>query len=322
MRAGNETARGPKHPPTISVVICTYNRSQSLRQILSSLVKMEVPGDLSWEVIVVDNNSSDDTRDVVREFASAYPLDIRYLFEGKQGLSNARNKGLEAAAGDIVAYLDDDVIVDGNWLSAVQKAFNDSACMGMGGRIKLHLTHSKPDWLQESGPYAVAGVLGAFDRGQEARAIRIPPFGGNMAFRKAAFQGHGKFRPDLGLAGSSRMLGEDTEFCTRLITAGEKVVYSPDAVVYHAVDEKRLTKRYLRSRYLYVGRSLACYKPLKVPLWRYAIHVVKVWVLAEALALWYLLRGKPAEALHGQCEARQAAGFFIQHWQMKRGKVH
>ena len=96
----------------ISIIICTYNRSESLKRTLQSLKEMSVSDDIEWELLIVDNNSTDNTREAVNDFTKTSGLNCRYVFESKQGLSNARNRGVKEACGEIIAFTDDDVIVD------------------------------------------------------------------------------------------------------------------------------------------------------------------------------------------------------------------
>jgi len=243
----------------ISVVVCTYNRAESLRGTLDSLAQMYIPPGLRWELIVVDNNSTDHTREVVEEFAQTSGLHVRYVFEGNQGLAYARNTGIreaKEAQGEIIAFMDDDMTPDEQWLANLRTVFDAHNCMGVGGRIIPKWNAPKPSWLQMEAPYGIGpGVLGDFSLGEEPKETRIPPWGGNMAFRREAFERYGHFRTDLGLVGTQRMLGEDTEFGRRLIKAGEKIVYTPLAVVYHRVDQDRLTKAYVLSYYFNSGRT-------------------------------------------------------------------
>jgi len=237
----------------VSVVICTYNRSDSLRVTLGSLARMYVPLDLAWELLVVDNNSSDDTRAVVEEFARSSGLDVRYVFEGKQGKSNALNTGVREARGEKLAFTDDDVIVDAQWLASIAGALDQVGAMGVGGKcVPVWEGLARPPWIQTQGPYQ---IFLKFDFGDEPLRIRVPPWGMNMAFHKSAFQKYGLFRTDLGPVGSKYMLGEDTEFANRLIKAGEKIVYTPGGVVGYPVDPGRLTKSWLLPNYFRRGRA-------------------------------------------------------------------
>src|SRR5713226_1937808 len=241
----------------ISVIVCTYNRSESLRKTLGSLAQSRPPG-APWELIVVDNNSTDDTAEVARTLAAASNLNLRYVFEVNQGLSHARNAGIRAARGDIIAFTDDDATVDARWLCELQKAFDQFDCVGVGGKIVPVWTSQKPSWLELDGPHALMRAVLDFDLGEEPRELNIStaPFGANMSFRKVAFERYGFFRSDLGRKGKTLMGGEDTEFCTRLLRAGDRLVYAPKAVVYHPVAEERLKKRYFQSWYFNYGRYM------------------------------------------------------------------
>jgi glycosyltransferase involved in cell wall biosynthesis len=239
----------------ISVVLCTYNRAESLRRTLCSLSAMRVPANLRWEVLVVDNNSSDHTRDVT-EMAGGH-LPCRYLFEDRQGKSFALNTAIPQARGEIVAFTDDDVTIDQDWLTALWRAVTQLDCAGVGGCIRPVWNCLKPPWYSDSEPYRImAGVVVDYDLGNVSQEISKPPFGANMAFRKDVFKKHGVFRTDLGPTGRRLMRGEDTEFCQRIIDSGENIVYVPDAIVYHPVDEKRLQKRYFQSWYYEYGRMI------------------------------------------------------------------
>src|SRR6266540_2548384 len=119
----------------ISAIICTYNRANSLQKTLKSLEDLVVPANLSWELIVVDNNSRDDTRAVVEGFARTARFPVRYVFAGRQGLCHARNTGITVARGEVMAFTDDDVTVDPCWLWHLKRTFDQCDCMGVAGRI-------------------------------------------------------------------------------------------------------------------------------------------------------------------------------------------
>ena len=232
----------------ISVIVCTYNRSAMLQEMLNSMKHLFVPSGLEWELIVVDNNSPVNTREVVESFAKQTDITVRYLFEARQGKSFALNCGIRNANGDILAFTDDDVTVDPKWLAGLSKCFSEFDCSGIGGRIVPVWTQPKPRWLELEGPYGLnPAVIVKFEHGEKPIEISIPPVGANMAFRKDVFQKYGLFRTDLGPVGDKGIHGfaEDTEICTRLIEAGERIFYCPGAVIYHPVEPKRVTKAYL-----------------------------------------------------------------------------
>jgi glycosyltransferase involved in cell wall biosynthesis len=227
----------------ITVILCTYNRSESLQRALHSIAQSTLPPSIDWEVLVVDNNSNDHTRDVFEDFNSRYPARFRYLFEPKAGKSHALNSGIVEARGDVLAFMDDDVEVEPAWLQNLTSALGGSSCAGVGGRILPQWTGPQPGWLPTGERYGLA-PLAMFDLGLEPGPLTEAPFGTNMAFQRAVFERYGGFRTDLGPRPGSEIRNEDTEFGQRLLNAGERLLYEPSAVVYHEVSENRLTRAY------------------------------------------------------------------------------
>jgi glycosyltransferase involved in cell wall biosynthesis len=237
----------------ISVVLGTYNRAASLRITLESFSKLICPPNLSWELLVVDNNSTDSTREEIEKFAGTASFPVRYIFEQQQGRSAALNAGIAAANGEIISFTDDDVYLHPDWLSNLKRGFDQFDCAAVAGRVVPQWSHPKPDWLEMEGQFAVVN----FDLGDDVKEIRIPPLGANCAFRKDIFKKYGVFRLDLGVNGSRHTVTcDDTEFGERLIRGGEKIAYCPDAIIYHPVDPYRTTKKYFLSWYYYNGVSL------------------------------------------------------------------
>lgn len=239
-----------------TVILCTFNRCQSLREALESVAASKLPDCFAWEVLVVDNNSTDQTRAVVEEYCRRYPSRFRYLFEPRQGKSHALNSGIRESRGDILAFVDDDVTVEPTWLQNLTSSLHGCEWAGSGGRIFLERTFSPPQWLALAGPYSLGGVLVLFDRGDKPGQLDWAPYGTNMAFRKAMFDKYGGFRTDLGPNTANEIRGEDTEFGRRLMSAGELLRYEPQALVYHSVPEKRLRKEYFLKWYFDFGRAL------------------------------------------------------------------
>ena len=227
----------------VTVVLCTYNRSQSLARALASVVVSTMPNDVTWEVLVIDNNSTDDTRAVVSEFSERYPQIFRYIFEPKPGKSNALNRAIRETNADVLAFMDDDVQVEANWLNNLTRAFADAAYSGSGGPIVPQSTFNPPAWLETTGRYALA-PLAMFDLGSKSGELKEPPFGTNMAFRAEMFSKHGVFRTDLGPQPGGEIKNEDVEFGARLLAAGEHFWYEPNAIVHHEVPLHRVKKSY------------------------------------------------------------------------------
>jgi len=227
----------------ITVILCTYNRCQSLAQALESIAVQSLPDSIQWEVLVVDNNSKDKTREVVEGVCYRYPGRFRYLFEPHQGKSYALNAGIQEARGDVLAFTDDDVTVEPTWLRDLTAALHDGQWGGSGGRTLPDRMFSPPRWLSLHDRFAL-GPLAVFDLGPVAGELTETPFGNNMAFRKQMFQKYGSFRTDLGPRPGSEIRSEDTEFGRRLLDAGERLRYEPAAIVYHAIPKSRVQKRY------------------------------------------------------------------------------
>ena len=252
----------------ITVILCTYNRCQSLVKALGSVALLEMPESVAWEVLVVDNNSRDRTRDVVQDFSVRYPGRFRYLFEPQPGKSHALNRAIAEAQGDVLAFLDDDVRVEPMWLRNLTAALLKGKLAGCGGRILPEWNSAPPRWLPKGDYYRAPvpcekarsctpkqwppdnkeryalGPLALFDLGLEAGRLTEPPFGTNMAFQKAMFAKYGGFRADLGPRPRSEIRCEDTEFGRRLLEGGEQLWYEPSAIVYHPVTQNRLRKQY------------------------------------------------------------------------------
>ena len=227
----------------ITTILCTYNRCQSLAKALDSVAASTVPEPVEWEVLVVDNNSRDQTREVVEDFCRRYPGRFRYMFEPQRGKSHALNAGIREAQGDVLAFTDDDVAVEPTWLQNLTAALCSGEWVGSGGRVLTERNFSLPRWLTLEERYALA-PLAMFDLGLDAGPLSEPPFGNNMAFQKKMFNKYGCFRTDLGPQPGSEIRSEDTEFGGRLLAAGERLRYEPSAVVYHSVPENRLQKKY------------------------------------------------------------------------------
>lgn len=235
----------------VSVVLCTYNGASSLRNTLAGFKQLSVPGEWSWELILVDNNSTDSTREIIEEFARTSGLNVQHVFEPRQGKAYALNTGIRRTKGDILAFTDDDVLIDSGWLAGLVDTFAAMDCIGLGGRVLPVWNQPVPSWLEMEGQQ----VVGHFDFGGEPKETSVPPIGGNMAFRRAAFEKYGLFRTELGPDGSEIAGSEDDEFGRRLLKAGEKIVYCPTATVRLPIESYRLTKDYFLRWFYSLGRA-------------------------------------------------------------------
>lgn len=175
-----------------------------------------------------------------------------------QGKSYALNKGVQATQGDVVAFTDDDVIVDANWLMSIKNCFTKYDCDCMGGRVIPIYPDRTPQWVKMH-PTKCAGVVVIADYGKETRPYdgSMDPFiGSNYAFKRNVFNDCGYFREDLG-PGTSTIGGEDYEFITRLKLKGKSLYYCGNALVRHPVDLNRLQLRHIAKWHMALGRYAA-----------------------------------------------------------------
>jgi len=229
----------------ISVTIQTYNRAEELRATLRTLAHLETSEQDDYELIVVDNNSSDHTPQVVRDAAPSFGGRLRYIHESRQGLSHARNRAIAEARYEIVAFLDDDVSVDPAWLRNLAGAFSSGEYAAIGGRALLVYPSTRPAWLGDR----TEGLLTKMDYGMEPReALADELYGVNLSIRKKWLGSHGGFRTDLGRVGKCLLGGEETELLERIAAAGGKLLYSPSVLVGHRVAPDRLRRRWFWSR--------------------------------------------------------------------------
>jgi glucosyl-dolichyl phosphate glucuronosyltransferase len=252
---------------SITLILCTYNRCRSLAKALESVAASTLLDSVGWDVLVVDNNSTDQTREVIEDFCRRYPGRFHYMFVPQQGKSRALNDAIEQARGDVLAFTDDDVIVEPNWLRNLTAPLDEGKWSGTAGRISLGVDFSPPPWLPIRGAFNLGGSLVQFDEGDTQAELTKPPFGANMAFRKCMFGKYGNFRTDLGRNGRGLIGNEDTEFGLRLMAAGERMCYVPSAVVNHPAAPERLTKSYFRAYWFSFGRSLVRQAGKRHPLW-------------------------------------------------------
>jgi glucosyl-dolichyl phosphate glucuronosyltransferase len=237
-----------------SVVICTHNRCELLGGTLESLAAMDLESNLNWEICVVDNNSTDATAETVARHAQARPdLPLRYVREERQGIAFARNAGVTAARGEIIAFVDDDVLVPKSWISVIHAAFIEDPNLAiLGGRIIANPETPMPPWLTQLNP----APLGLVDFGDERVLLRVPYLAtANCAFRRSAIVAAGMFDVRLGRQPHKLYADEDTEMVARIQAGGGKVVYEPAITARHFVPTARMTKAYFRRWYREKGEG-------------------------------------------------------------------
>ena len=233
-----------------SIIICTFNRSSMLEESVRSFLNCQADG-IDYELLIIDNNSTDGTREISELFAKQNPR-IRYGFEPLQNLCHARNRGIRESRGEILAFVDDDVYFSQGWLKALVSTFErseDVACIG--GKVVPHFEADRTPWIDDD----VLWVYGVTRYGDREKEIRPPevPIGCNMAFRREVFEQIGGFRPSLGREGVSLQSGDERDLILRAEKAGLRTLYSPDAQVSHRIPPVRTTRHWIMKRLYWEG---------------------------------------------------------------------
>lgn len=279
----------------LSIIICTYNRDKYVGPLLESIAKNDYPKN-DYEILLVDNNCTDNTRSVCENFVKSHPdIIFRYVIETEQGLSAARNKGIKEAKGEIIIYVDDDALVDTNYIRSFAEHFiAHPETMAAGGPIEPLYETEEPLWMS---PYTKALLTGWMNYGDYVREYPQGryPGGGNAAYRKKVFDKIGLFNTELGRKGSALLASEEKDIFDKMHSLGMKIEYLPTPILHHIIPQVKLEKPYFerltrqigeseRMRTLAISRS----KYLK----RLASEVVK-WGGTLVLLVVYTLQGTP-----------------------------
>ena len=269
-----------------SIIVCTYNRAESLKDTLAALAALKSAPDLQWEVLVVDNNSRDHTRQVVEAAQRDWPR-LRYLFEPAQGLSHARNRGIAESDGEVILFTDDDVLPEPDWLETTLAGLEKYGADACGGYIAPIWETPPPAWLTER----FYGFLAVRTDRSDDYPIETPsqaPFGANMAFKKSVFEKVGQFDTSRGRKGKILASGEDGEMFERILGAGLKAVFLGKSRVHHKVEASRMTKRYFRNWRFQTSRNIVQSRGLvgNRRLFNIPLYVFPQFLRAIARMLW------------------------------------
>lgn len=230
----------------ISIIIPTYNRGDQIRNTILCCAAQDYPKD-RFEIIVADNNSTDNTKGVIEELQKSSDADIKYLFEPRQGAHYARNLASKQARGDFLYFTDDDMLPKEDVLRRMVKVFDvDSNIAEVGGRVLPKWEFDPPEWLTK---YFYDGTLSLIDK-QEKLIVADFDIGiyscHQMIKREILFE-CGGFNPDIA---KDTLIGNgETGLNIKIINAGHLLAYTSEAVSYHAIPRSRMTQRYINSRY-------------------------------------------------------------------------
>ncbi len=238
----------------LSIIVCTYNRDAYILKTLSKL-KNQTTNNQLYEVIIINNNSTDNTEEICREYILPLSESNFYYFnEKKQGLSFARNRGITEAKGEIIAFIDDDARACDDYCEKIISFFeNDKEAKVIGGKITPEYESKKPAWMSKYLLPLVAGL----DMGDKIKEFRFSkfPIGANMAFRRSVFENYGYFNESLGRKGSKLEGGEEKDMIFRLKNDNQKIIYVPQVHVHHFIPDKRTQKDYIKYQAIGVGTS-------------------------------------------------------------------
>ena len=299
----------------ISVVIGTYNRAEMLPAALDSVLEQQSPA-ARYEVIVVDNNSTDRTREIVEAYIGRVGAKLKYVFEGRQGVSYARNAGIAAAAAAVIAFADDDVRVSRDWVASIKREFDlhpEVDCIG--GKVLPEWKSKPPAWLTRDqwAPLALQ------DYGDERLLINagnpLCLVSANLAFRREVFAEIGLFAPDLQRIKNGIGSMEDAELLERYWRTGRQCLYVPDLIVTTDVPFERMTKNYHRRWHTGHGYFFAIMRSEEIERSSSRLFDVPAHLYRQALAdaaAWIkcLLLGKRERAFMHETRIRFFLGFF------------
>jgi glucosyl-dolichyl phosphate glucuronosyltransferase len=297
----------------LDVVIPTYNRSTLLKKTLRSLLDARVPPGLDVQITVVDNNSSDDTRETVLAHQAHARLPIHYVFEKRQGRSPALNAGVAATSGTHVGFIDDDEEIDQSWYEQAFSVFIENDVDFIGGPYIPRFESEVPEWL----PREYNSVIGAVDGGSK----RVPfdrnypgiLMGGNAVFRRETLEKVGPYSISLGRSGNRLLSCEDEDMYERLLAAGARGMYVPELIIYHFVPTERLTKRYHRAWCFWQSVSSAVLDRIRPQQTAYVLGVPRYFygrALRGTLRLVSIWNREPADRFSKELALWELAGFF------------
>lgn len=237
-----------------SILICTFNRDRYIKYALQHVLNLEFTSS-EYEVVVINNNSTDNTEKICREVMNKNRnININYIVETNQGLSYARNAGIKYANGDYIIFIDDDAFVRNDYLLNLDNfLINFPDFIAGGGKIIPVYERDKPKWMNSF----LYPLIAAMDMGDSVKIFDKGkfPLGANMFYKKGVFNDIGYFKINLGRKGDILEGGEEKDFIARLKKTGTIVYYVPDVVVYHMIPDNRLTFDYIKKQAVGIGRS-------------------------------------------------------------------
>lgn len=277
----------------LSVILCTYNRERYIYNVLQSIA---AGGFGDYEIVLVNNNSTDGTEGECQRFAKDHPeVAMRYCVEKQQGLSYARNRGIMESQGEVLVYVDDDAVVNREYLQTYADFFNrNKEAVAAGGPITPRYDGcEEPSWMSHYTRQLVTGELNLGTREREFPKGAFPG-GGNAAYRKSVFDEVGLFNVELGRKGNSLIGAEEKDLFDKMTSRGMKFYYLPNAILYHLIPPKKLTQDYFDRLTYGIGVSER-YRTLQIGKKKYLNRLLKEAVKwGGTMVLWtgFALKGQ------------------------------
>lgn len=280
----------------LTAIICTYNRAKYIGPLLESIAANDLAKE-EYEILLVDNNCTDNTREVCEAFAEAHKdVNFRYVVEPEQGLSAARNKGIKEAKGDLIVYIDDDALVDEWYLRTIVEYLNAHEDIdAVGGPIIPLYETEEPKWMAYHTKELVTGYL---YQGEKVGPFKKRyPGGGNAAFRAKVFERIGLFNTNLGRKGNGLMGSEEKDIFDKMQTHNMQVLYLPKMILHHIIPQSKLEADYFNRLTFQIGiserqRTLAISKGKYLQ--RLFMELIK-WAGALVLLCLYTISFHPAK---------------------------
>jgi glycosyltransferase involved in cell wall biosynthesis len=301
----------------ITVAIPTHNRARLLGELLASIAALKIPAGVEAECVVIDNNSTDDTRAVVEMFAMTSPLAVRYVREERPGSSYARNRAVDEATGEFIFFIDDDALAEPDWLAEMLAEIERRELDAVCGLVLPRWTQVPPRWLGRS----LFVRLAVHD--EEALAS-LPPaqvetvhnyFSANVGFRRRTFDRFGRFRGELGVMGDNPMSGEDTELFARILAHGGAIGFASRARIRHIIPPERMTRAYLRHKSYAFGFGSAIAGGLTHnrldKLGRNTLRMLAA-----------MVRGDTERVVYHELECANFFGYWRGRWRLNRARNH
>ena len=276
----------------LSIIICTYNRDKYIYNVLKSIAENDFSR-TGYEIVLVNNNSTDNTESECQRFQQDFPdIGFHYCVERNQGLSYARNRGIQESKGDILIYVDDDALVNKEYLQTYADFFaKNLGIAAAGGPIIPQYETAEPAWMSHYTRQLITGKLYLGEKEREFPKSAFPG-GGNAAYRKEVFDKIGLFNVELGRKGNSLIGAEEKDLFDKMTTIGIRFFYLPTAILYHIIPEKKLTQDYFNRLTYSIGVSER-YRTLSISKKKYAYRIVNEmikWGGATLIALSFYLR--------------------------------